>query len=75
MWGSGREGAEPGETLWLNVKEDAMATPQTDSQGEIEPCAFRISHHGRAETNLSSNHEDAGSIPGLAPWLKDLALP
>ena len=26
---------------------------------------FRSSHHSTAETNLTRNHEDAGSIPGL----------
>ena len=32
------------------------------------------SYHGSVETNLTSIYEDAGSIPGLAQWIKDLAL-
>ena len=30
------------------------------------------SHCGSAVVNLSSNHEDAGLVPGLAQWVKDL---
>ena len=32
------------------------------------------SHCGTAETNTTRNHEVACSIPGLAQWVKDLAL-
>ena len=33
------------------------------------------SYCGAAETNLTSIHEDAGSIPGLTQWVEELTLP
>ena len=35
---------------------------------------FRSSHRGSAENNLTGINKDAGSIPGLAQWVKDLVL-
>ena len=34
----------------------------------------RSSHRGTAETKPTRNHKVVGSIPGLAQWVKDLAL-
>ena len=41
----------------------------------ISKMYFGSSPHGAAETNLTRNNEDVGSIPGLVQWIKDPALP
>ena len=43
--------------------------------GLLRALNYWSSHCGTAETNPTRNHEMAGSIPGFAQWVKDLALP
>ena len=38
-------------------------------------CLVRGSRRGPVETNLTSNYEEAGSLPGLTQWIKDPAFP
>ena len=46
---------------------------ETQKQG-LKMC-FRSSCCGSEEMNLTSIHEDEGSTPVLAQWVKDLVLP
>ena len=48
-------------------------SPYTCKTGSIQKD--QDSCRGSAETNLMSIHENAGSIPGLTLWVKDLVLP
>ena len=41
----------------------------------LEEVSLGSSHCGSAVTNLTRIHEDAGSIPDLAHWVKDPVLP
>ena len=47
----------------------------TMANDKKEIILFRSFHCGSVETNLTRNHEVVGSIPGVAQWVKDLALP
>ena len=64
--------SEVREPLYLTLHSHQNDLTARHSQWK-EP-SLGSSRCGSAVMNPTSNHEDAGSIPSLAQWVKDLAL-
>ena len=61
-------------STWRRV---SLQTPRLDVSGRLRSRSVMVGVPVVAQwlTNLTRNHEVAGLIPGLAPWVKDPALP
>ena len=70
-WYSGHHSSR----LVLIVQCVLVLAPVDGGQGETEEKGrVRVPVVAQWLTNPTRNHEVAGSIPGLAQWVKDLAL-
>jgi len=61
-------------TIYLTHTYVAPPCVMHCAKGFTKINSFGSSHRGSVVTNLTSIHEDVGSIPDLAQWLKDPVL-